>query len=148
MSVLIDQEMADSGAIDPEDLKDLAQEILHHCGHGESELSILLVEDPRMRELNNQYRQKDKTTNVLSFPMQDGPEIPTGSMLGDVVISLDTAAREAEEKQVSLQQRTVRLLVHGVVHLLGFDHERSEIEATQMLTEEERIMGLITARIY
>lgn len=108
-------------------------------GHLNSELSLLLVSDPAMQKLNRHYRQQDKPTNVLSFPMQDGRDVPNGSLLGDIVISIDTAAREAQSMKTPLRQRINWLLVHGLVHLLGYDHERSEAEAVQMESREHEL---------
>jgi len=117
-------------------LRRSAETLLGLTGHGSSELSLLFVSDPAMQELNRSYRQKDKTTNVLSFPMQEGRDIPDGALLGDIVISVETAAREAREMKVPLRQRLNWLLIHGLVHLLGYDHERSGREAVLMEARE------------
>lgn len=95
------------------------------------ELSILLTTDPAIQEINKTWRDKDKPTNVLSFPMDDEDD-SLQPMLGDIIISIDTAKREAQTKQYSLQSYLTRLLVHGLVHLLGYDHEESDEAYTEM----------------
>ncbi len=110
-------------------------------GCDDHEISILITDDAQVRELNRTYRGKDKATNVLSFPMQEGEfsDITPG-LLGDVVISLDTARSEAVQADISLEERMSQLLIHGILHLLGFDHERGEAQARQM---EEKSLALL-----
>lgn len=106
------------------------------------EVSVALVDDARIRELNRDYRGKDRPTDVLSFPMNE--EIETGDdrlfLLGDVVISLPTAARQAGEYGWGLGEEIARLAVHGTLHLLGYDHEGDEAEAEDMRRREEEIL--------
>ena len=83
------------------------------------ELSIALVSDADIQALNRDYRHKDKPTNVLSFP-QDGP------LLGDIVLALETVQREAAEKSISLEHHVSHLIIHGFLHLQGYDHETDE----------------------
>jgi probable rRNA maturation factor len=99
----------------------------------ESELSIVLVDDEQMSSLNWKYRGHQGPTNVLSFAMRDGEfgDIAP-QLLGDVIISLPTAQREAEEEGLSLDSTISRLLVHGILHLVGFDHEKGEDAAREM----------------
>jgi probable rRNA maturation factor len=87
----------------------------------EAELSVLLTDDRGIQELNRQHRDKDKPTDVLAFPMAEGPPDP-GGILGDVVISLDTADRQARSRRRSLIEEVRFLLAHGVLHLVGYDH--------------------------
>ena len=105
------------------------------------EISIVIMDDPGIRELNASFRGMDKSTNVLSFPMQEGEfsDITPG-LLGDVVISLDTAEQEAEQAGISLDERMSQLLIHGILHLLGFDHEVDNSEADRM---EEKSLELL-----
>jgi len=104
----------------------------------------LFTDDNRMAQLNDRYLGRKGPTNVLAFPMSDGAEPGYDStMLGDVVISNDTALQESEELGESLEYTIDRLLVHGVLHLLGFDHTKSEEEALRMEKEEKRLMELI-----
>jgi len=120
-------------------LKPLARRILQLTGHENSELTIGLIGNAEMRRLNAKFRNKDYPTDVLSFPAEQN--LP-GAMhlLGDVIISLDKARQQAKERSRSLQEEVVTLLIHGVVHLLGYDHERSEKDA--------RIMGRFEKKVY
>ncbi len=109
-----------------------------------SELSIVLADDAAVRELNRAYRGVDAATDVLSFAQSEGGEFarPEGEAphLGDVIISLDTARRQAAEYGLALQDEVSHLLVHGVLHLLGFDHEQPE-DAQIMRAHEDSILG-------
>ncbi|MDD5760426.1 MAG: pyridoxine 5'-phosphate synthase [Desulfobulbaceae bacterium] len=120
-------------------LRHSAEVLLRQIKHDNSELSLLLVSDPAMQELNRHYRQKNKPTNVLSFPMHEGRDIPDGTLLGDIVISADTVAREAKALKVPFRKRLNWLLIHGLVHLLGYDHERSSQEALLMEAREQEL---------
>jgi len=113
-------------------------------GCHDRELSILFTNDDHMAELNMQYLGRMGPTNVLAFPMEEPhQEEIVSPMLGDVVISLDTAARESRELGESFEKTVYRLLIHGILHLLGFDHECSEAEAGKMEQEELRLKKLI-----
>jgi rRNA maturation RNase YbeY len=127
-------------------LRKIAAALLRHAGRTECELSILLVDDRRMTELNTAFRGKNSPTNVLSFPMVDDPAWPGPPLLGDIVISLDTAAREAMAAGTTLLDRLTVLLVHGLVHLLGHDHERGPDEAAAMTALEENLLRLLGAK--
>nr|MBF0222130.1 rRNA maturation RNase YbeY [Desulfobulbaceae bacterium] len=117
-----------------------ADTMLKLCGQASSELSVLLVSDQAMQALNKQYRNKDRPTNVLSFPLRDADEAEDSmSPLGDIVISTDTAALEAQLHKIPVQARLNRLLVHGLIHLLGYDHERSDSEHTIMTNKENEL---------
>ncbi len=98
------------------------------------EISLLLTDDETIRQLNKEYRNKDKSTDVLSFPMED--EI----MLGDIVISVDTAKRQAEEAEINLDRETAFLFIHGLLHLLGYDHETSQEDEAEMFALQEKIL--------
>jgi probable rRNA maturation factor len=106
----------------------------------DGELSVLIVDDPQIAELNRQYLHREGPTNVIAFPMQEG-EFPhiTPNLLGDVVISVDTAEREAISAGMSLEDRFLELLIHGILHLFGYDHETDEAEAKLM---EEKALAL------
>ena len=96
------------------------------------EVSILLTGDAEIRELNRTWRRKDRPTNVLSFPAEENPDSTTSvpyrslhggpDLLGDIVLALETTLAEASEKQIALSDHVSHLVVHGVLHLLGFDH--------------------------
>lgn len=119
----------------------------------ECELSVLGCGDARIKELNADFREKDKATNVLSWPAEERgaevegalPETPEPDVfgvieLGDIAISYDTCAREADESGKSLTDHATHLMVHGVLHLLGFDHIR-EADASLMEGIETEILG-------
>ena len=123
----------------------LAQAVLSHVGEPQAELGLTFIGDRRMRRLNRQYRKKDRTTDVLAFAMRDAvtPRAlhHTPRPLGDVVISIPTAMRQAKEGQRSLDHEIVVLMIHGILHLCGYDHERSEAEARRMQRRERMILG-------
>lgn len=110
------------------------------------EISILLTGDDEVRDLNAEYRGKEKPTNVLSFPMSDiddlrdttiaGPEL----LLGDIVLARGVCETEAADKGVSVEQHVTHLLVHGTLHLLGYDHQ-DDVEAADMEAREIRALG-------
>jgi len=112
-----------------------------------AEVSIVLADDAYIRELNCQYRGKDMPTDVLSFALNEGeePEIidgPEENLLGDIIISLETAQRQAVDYGHSLERELAFLTIHGFLHLLGYDHEKEE-QRQAMRAEEERILELI-----
>lgn len=107
----------------------------------DAELSVVFLSDQRMRDLNRLYRQKDRPTNVLAFPQQDAPQGPdTTAVLGDVVVALPTAAREAQVLRQALEDRVVYLILHGLLHLLGYDHERSVADRRRMTALETKVL--------
>jgi rRNA maturation RNase YbeY len=104
------------------------------------ELSVVLADDAWISELNQRYRGRSGPTNVLSFPQEDAFTASfTGNMLGDIVVSVETAAREAAVEGCSLESRVHRLLCHGLLHLLGYEHEGSEREAALFFEIEDRL---------
>jgi probable rRNA maturation factor len=113
-------------------------------GCPDSELSILIVDDPQIEELNQQHLNRAGPTNVIAFAMHEG-EFPDLSphLLGDVVISIDTAASEAQTAAISMEQRFDELLVHGILHLMGYDHETSVEKARVMEEKSRELMKLI-----
>lgn len=114
-----------------------ADRVLDAMGETGAELVVSLVGDDEMHALNRDYREKDRPTDVLAFAMREGEPTPDGeNVLGDVVISLDTAARQAAERDVSLADEVRTLLIHGILHLLGYDHEVSANESRRMKAKE------------
>ena len=110
-----------------------------------SELSIALIGNAEMQRLNAQYRNRDYPTDVLSFPAE--ATLPSGvRLLGDVIISVDKARQQANERERTLEQEMVTLLIHGVLHLLGFDHERSAKDARVMGQREKKIYRALCER--
>lgn len=113
-----------------ETIVQLAERMLVAMGVPEGDLSILLCDDPTMHELNRNYRGVDRPTDVLAFAMLEGEPTPPGEslLLGDVVISIPTAQRQADERQRPLYAEVVELLAHGMLHLFGFDHPDRDTE--------------------
>lgn len=122
-----------------------ASVLLRECRMVSHNLSIRLVNDQEISWFNEHYRHKHGPTNVLSFPFADGADasflkLPVKE-LGDIIISVDTAWREANEYNQSLHDRLTWLITHGLLHLLGYDHERSEDEAIHMQNKEEELIS-------
>jgi probable rRNA maturation factor len=127
------------------ELKKIAASILKVLERRQAELSVALVGDKEMRPLNAKYRKKNKTTDVLSFPAD--PSMPSNSgLLGDVIISVEQARRQAKERNNSLKKEMVTLLIHGILHLLGYDHERSQRQAKIMATLEQKLLSHLCER--
>ncbi|MCU0660859.1 MAG: rRNA maturation RNase YbeY [Myxococcota bacterium] len=115
------------GRCDPRTIRRRATQLLTLVGRPEAELSVVLCDDDFIAGLNQAYRAKSGATDVLSFAMAEGEDGDfAGETLGDVVISIDTAARQALELGHSLLDEVTSLLVHGVLHLLGYDHIKPE----------------------
>lgn len=120
-----------------------ARRLLAAVGERGTALSLSLVNDDAIRTLNQQYRGKDAATDVLSFPLEDAPaSAPSERLLGDVVISVDTARRQADAYDAPLQREIYRLLIHGLLHLKGHDHEAAG-ERRVMRREERRLADAI-----
>ena len=122
-----------------------AEKILDIVDESESELSLALVDNDAIARLNKKYRRKPKATDVLSFqvetPANGGPRL-----LGDVVISIDKAREQAKTGGWTLNQEIDRLLIHGILHLLGYDHERSAKDARAMRALEKKIARAICGK--
>ena len=133
-----------NSGVDAVALTSTAKKLLGAVDENDSAISITLVDDAAIRALNREYRGKDKATDVLSFPMYEPGEAHVGEerFVGDIVISIDTARAQAAEYDAPLQNELYRLLIHGILHLLGHDHmepdERAEMEA-----EERRLANVI-----
>lgn len=126
-------------------MKQRAQSILNHLGEERSELSLLLVNNRKIRALNAKFRDKNQPTDVLSFPLEE--RLPTGvRLLGDVVISLQQAQKQAREKQKDFAHEVEWLLIHGILHLLGYDHERSRKDERIMRTMERKIQRALSGK--
>ena len=116
------------------------------------EISVLLVDNETIRTLNRDYRDKDAATDVLSFPMEEelpdeiAPQIiggPTERMLGDLVISVERAVEQAAEYGHAVERELAFLTVHGLLHLLGYDHEQGPAAEAEMQAEEKRILSIL-----
>jgi probable rRNA maturation factor len=120
-------------------LKKIAKAVLQLLDRNQDELSLALVGDQQIRLLNARFRKKNEPTDVLSFPSET--LLPSGRrLLGDVVISVEKAERQARARKRRFEDEMVTLLIHGVLHLLGYDHERS--------AEDARIMSGLERKIY
>ncbi len=123
-----------------------ARILLNSLGHPEGELSVLLVDDGQIAALNRVYLNREGPTNVIAFPMQEGRCAPPGpDLLGDVVVSVDTADREARQAGMELEERLTQLLVHGLLHLCGYDHEQGEAGARRMAARSRRLLKILRA---
>jgi len=130
-------------------LTGVAREVLKNEGYGdEAEISLVFVDDAYIQGLNHQYRGIDRPTDVLSFAMQEGVPVPgleEEIILGDVVISLQTACRQAGEYGHSFQREAAYLTVHGLLHLVGYDH-RDDEERRIMRQKEEAILDRLNLK--
>ena len=143
MAVLIDNQQG-KHPIEIQTVQKRAQAILSALGCPDGELSLLLVDDPYIARLNEMYLQRQGPTNVIAFPMREGehgdihPEL-----LGDVVISMDTCAKEGQLAGCDTETRFYELMVHGILHLFGYDHIDSEEDAEAMEIKSREMLLLI-----
>ncbi|TEB07214.1 Endoribonuclease YbeY [Pelotomaculum schinkii] len=152
MSVLVSN-LQDEVTVDDdlaEFLSGVAEAVLKSEGYGEdAEVSLVLVDDTYIRSLNSEYRGIDSPTDVLSFAMLEGEALPGQEeelILGDVVVSVQTARRQADEYGHSFRRETAYLTAHGVLHLLGYDHQEEEGREMMRLKEEEILASLNISR--
>ncbi len=116
-------------------VRKISESALRGLGYGDSELSVLVTGNDEIRALNKEYRKIDKATDVLSFPMEDT------EMLGDIVISYEKMLSQAREFRVTVDEELGRLLVHGLLHLIGYDHVKGGRQAKEMREKEEESLG-------
>jgi len=124
--------------VDTESWTTFATKALAAIGKGESSATIAFVSDKRIRELNRQFRGIDKATDVLSFPA-DGPD---ESNLGDIAISAETAATQAKENGLSFDGEIAQLILHGLLHLSGYDHETDNGEMNRLELRLRTTLGI------
>ena len=125
-------------------IRQTVRAVLNALDCPEGELSILIVDDPQIEKLNRQYLQRRGPTNVIAFAMREGEFSQVSpQLLGDVVISMDTATREAENAGIAVQRRFDELMVHGILHLFGYDHETSDEDARIMEEKSQELLDLI-----
>lgn len=128
--------------VNQEEVKKIAHRILAGENREKAGLSIVFVGQGRMRQINRRYRGKNKSTDVLAFP-ESGP-FPTSPgippSLGEILISLRDVKKNARRFGVSVEQELARVLVHGILHLVGYDHEKSEEEAEIMLEKQQNYL--------
>lgn len=111
--------------------------------NAEGDFSITFVSDDEIRKLNSEYRGKDEATDVLTFRLQDDDSFPQegfSNELGDVFISIDSVDRNASSFSVSRTQELERVMLHGLMHLLGYDHESNDFSKEEMLIKQEQIL--------
>ncbi|MEN2998605.1 MAG: rRNA maturation RNase YbeY [Brevinematia bacterium] len=125
-------------------VEDVSSFILSEMGEDKVEVSVVLCGNDRMREYNRMFRGKDYPTDVLSFP--DGEKMGRYMYLGDVVISVDKVYEQSVEEGISPLEEFVRLLVHGILHLLGYDHEKSESDERRMMKLQETIVDRVLGK--
>ena len=128
---------------------DAAAQVAPELANSRLSASLLFADDAEVRELNREWRGKDKPTNVLSFPMLEREDLlalsPDGppELLGDIALALETCAREAGEKGVPLEHHAAHLIIHGLLHLAGYDHETGPDDAAAMEALEIKALALI-----
>jgi len=143
MPILIDNQQ-ERHRLDAAAVADAARQVLAALDRPDAELSIVIVDDVRIEQLNRSYLNHRGPTNVISFPMQEGPFAGINpDLLGDVVISADTAAREARHADMPFERRFNQLLVHGILHLCGYDHEDDAAQARRMERKSRQMMVLL-----
>ena len=129
-------------------LRQTAKAILNALDCPDAELSILIVDDQQITKLNRQFLNRKGPTNVIAFPMQAGQftEIAP-NLLGDVVISAETAQQEARNAGLSMEERLNQLLIHGTLHLLGYDHVKTVSEARRMEKKTNELLKIIEKEV-
>lgn len=128
--------------VSPAVLRRRAEKMLAHLELEGVELSVACVDDATIQELNRTWRRKNKPTDVLSFPLREGEDVrPEGGLLGDVILSIETARRQASKRRRPLLDELTMLLAHGLLHLLGYDHptDALEKEMTALTRELEAV---------
>ncbi|MFA6053842.1 MAG: rRNA maturation RNase YbeY [Thermodesulfovibrionales bacterium] len=123
----------------------LLRKALRLLGLHKAEISILFVNDERMRILNRQYRGIDRTTDVLSFPQNEfispnAERLTPNVVLGDIVISLPKTKKQAEENGLTFHQELKKLLIHGLLHLIGYDHEINRYQENKMRKKAKELL--------
>jgi len=126
--------------LDLRKIRRVAQRILADLAPPDAELSILLVDDAEIQELNQRYLHRDKPTNVLAFPMREG-EFSTlhPNLLGDLAISVETARRQSNRFGLNEMEMVVLLMIHGILHLLGYEHEGTQKGAREMAMKQKEL---------
>jgi probable rRNA maturation factor len=120
-------------------------------GYQKWEISILLVDDPQITKLNKTYLNRNRPTDVIAFSQIEGAFSNLSehsNLLGDLVISLETAKRQAQEEKTTLKDEVVFLLIHGILHLIGYDHEGSVEKAREMEVKQQEILSCLQNRVF
>lgn len=145
MPVHLTLETAAPRGLDRREVARRARVIFGALQLGKAELSIVLTGDAQIHELNRTYRHKDRPTDVLAFAMREGEPGGGGDLLGDVMVDVETATRQAKKAGHPLMAEVTMLLAHGVLHLLGWDHETARKDLL-MRAETARLVALATAK--
>ncbi|MCX7739028.1 MAG: rRNA maturation RNase YbeY [Hydrogenothermaceae bacterium] len=143
--ILINKEVYDRD-IKKDFLKRIIQEILQELALSNVEISITITDNKRIRDINREWRGKDKPTDVLSFPMEETIGYRY-RLLGDVIISAPFAKEQAQSTEYAYKEEVLRLLIHGILHLLGYDHEKSEEDEKEMFELQDRIFNKLKDRL-
>jgi probable rRNA maturation factor len=123
-------------------VKKITEDLLTSLKLQDRDLSILFVDNKKIRDLNKQFFDRDYPTNVISFSYMDG--LPS-EVMGDIVISLEKASEEGEFLSIPFHERLFALIVHGIVHILGFDHVNDKKEARRMRYREKKLLAFVTS---
>jgi probable rRNA maturation factor len=136
-----------TGSLSDDRLEGIARRVLEAEGAPACELSVTVSDDETVRSLNREYAGEDEVTDVLSFSQREGEEFasPPGGVppLGEVIVAYPQAARQAAERGHSADEEVARLLIHGVLHLLGYDHAEAE-EERRMRARQEELAGAVS----
>ncbi len=133
--------------LDSRKLKKVAKTILADFALPDAEVSISFVDDGRIQELNRRYLGRDKPTNVLAFSMREGEFASLHpQLLGDVVISVDTARRQSNRFGLNETEMVILLMIHGILHLLGYDHEGTKKGASKMALKQKEMLKKVLRR--
>jgi len=125
----------------------VVQRILADLGLPEAELSLLLVDDKQIQELNHRFLGRDKPTNVLAFSMREGEYSSLHPhLLGDLVISIETAKRQSKQSGLNAMEMLTLLLIHGILHLLGYEHEGGKKGAREMAIKQKELFQMIIGK--
>jgi probable rRNA maturation factor len=143
MRVEVSRQATKSRVVSTEEVRSAAEAMLRALKLPRAELSVLLCDDATIHALNRDYRKKNKPTDVLAFAMREGDDGHlAGDLLGDVIISLETATRQAKERGVVTRDEVMMLLAHGLLHLLGWDHQ-TDADDQRMRAETDRMLAVI-----
>jgi probable rRNA maturation factor len=143
--VLIDiQDLQNNVKLDKKKIVNYAKSVLRDMGENKAELSLVFVDDSYIKRLNWKYRKVDSTTDVLAFSMREGGKAlsKNSAVLGDVVISTETAKREAKKRNISIRKEIYLYLLHGILHLLGYDDTKCPAKKI-MRAKEKELLAII-----
>lgn len=125
---------------DKKPIRRITEDLLRSLRLQDRDLSILFVDNARIRRFNKKYFERDRPTNVISFSYMDGL---SSEVIGDIVISLEKAREEAEDLSVPFHERLFALIIHGLLHIMGFDHEKDRNEARRMRYREKKLLVFV-----